>query len=199
MSASVDGTTAWCHDPARHPALGDQTDTVSLYVDAGTASGIRLRENDELAPRRPSSPKTNCRCSAPAAARRTSRTSSPGIRCASVPVSRSPSAPTSTRSPPATGGAGPPSGTSGWSSGPAALARSPCTSPTPAAPSSASTAYSRRRHHLGFELSLKPFGDGGWYWFDLAASRTSWCSRAASGRPAGDRPPRARSLSRSPP
>ncbi|MDR7157738.1 glycosyltransferase [Arthrobacter sp. BE255] len=27
----------------------DQPDTVSLYVDAGTASGIRLRENDELA------------------------------------------------------------------------------------------------------------------------------------------------------
>ena len=21
-----------------------------------------------------------------------------------------------------------------------------------------------------FDLSLKPFGDGGWYWFDLAAS-----------------------------
>src|SRR6478609_1120394 len=27
----------------------DQTDTISLYVDAGPASGIRLRENDELA------------------------------------------------------------------------------------------------------------------------------------------------------
>ena len=27
----------------------DQTDTVPLYVDAGTASGIRLRENDEFA------------------------------------------------------------------------------------------------------------------------------------------------------
>jgi galactofuranosylgalactofuranosylrhamnosyl-N-acetylglucosaminyl-diphospho-decaprenol beta-1,5/1,6-galactofuranosyltransferase len=27
----------------------DQTDTIPLYVDAGPASGIRLRENDELA------------------------------------------------------------------------------------------------------------------------------------------------------
>jgi galactofuranosylgalactofuranosylrhamnosyl-N-acetylglucosaminyl-diphospho-decaprenol beta-1,5/1,6-galactofuranosyltransferase len=43
----------------------DQTDTIPLYVDAGPASGIRLRENDELA-RSPKLPEDKCRCLAPA-------------------------------------------------------------------------------------------------------------------------------------
>ena len=48
MSAA-EGTTAWATIQRVSLPSADQPDTVSLNADAGTASGIRLRENDELA------------------------------------------------------------------------------------------------------------------------------------------------------
>ncbi len=48
MSA-VEATTEWARIQRVILPSADQTDTIPLYVDAGPASGIRLRENDELA------------------------------------------------------------------------------------------------------------------------------------------------------
>ncbi|MCU1563511.1 MAG: glycosyltransferase family 2 protein, partial [Arthrobacter sp.] len=48
MSAA-EATTGWKTIQRVILPSADQTDTMPLYVDAGTASGIRLRENDELA------------------------------------------------------------------------------------------------------------------------------------------------------
>src|SRR5450830_2461 len=48
MSAAVE-VSKWARIQRVILPSADQTDTISLYVDAGPASGIRLRENDELA------------------------------------------------------------------------------------------------------------------------------------------------------
>ena len=36
---------------------------------------------------------------------------------------------------------------------------------------SASTESATRPRDFTFSLTLKPFGDGGWYWFDVVAGR----------------------------
>ncbi|MCB5273849.1 Galactofuranosyl transferase GlfT2 [Arthrobacter sp. SO5] len=150
----------------------DQTDTIPLYVDAGPASGIRLRENDELA-RSPKLPEDKLQMfsSGGSEARfedlltrqsmrvRSGEQISFGTYFNAFPASywRRWTSVRDIRLVVKTSGSG------------------------------AVTVYKSNargsvqrvdgRHVDGestsvFELSLKPFGDGGWYWFDLAASST---------------------------
>jgi galactofuranosylgalactofuranosylrhamnosyl-N-acetylglucosaminyl-diphospho-decaprenol beta-1,5/1,6-galactofuranosyltransferase len=50
-----------------------------------------------------------------------------------------------------------------------------------------------------FDLSLKPFGDGGWYWFDVVAAAEPVAIRRAEWQASGEARSEAASLSRSPP
>ena len=164
----------------------DQTDTVPLYVDAGTASGIRLRENDEFA----RTPKLledklqmfssesrvahfedllgtalHARALRRAALVRHLLQRLPGQLLA--PLDRR-------------------CGTSAWSSRrPARATVIGLQSPTPADRSSASTAStSTATPPRRSTCSLKPFGDGGWYWFDLVAGAgDAGPERTVRGRP----------------
>ncbi len=150
----------------------DQTDTIPLYVDAGPASGIRLRENDELA-RSPKLPEDKLQMfsSGGSEARfedlltrqsmrvRSGEQISFGTYFNAFPASywRRWTSVRNIRLVVKTSGSG------------------------------AVTVYKSNargsvqrvdgRHVDGestsvFELSLKPNGDGGWYWFDQAASST---------------------------
>ncbi|HSN37595.1 MAG TPA: glycosyltransferase [Arthrobacter sp.] len=150
----------------------DQTDTIPLYVDAGPASGIRLRENDELA-RSPKLPEDKLQMFSSGSRQahfedllsresmrvRSGEQISFGTYFNAFPASY----------------------WRRWTSvrDIRLVVRTTGTGAVTVYKSNARGSVQRvdGRHVDGettsvFELSLKPFGDGGWYWFDLAASST---------------------------
>ncbi|AXJ11455.1 glycosyltransferase [Arthrobacter sp. PM3] len=148
----------------------DQTDTVPLYVDAGSASGIRLRENDELA-RNPKLLEDKLQL---VSSERREAHFEDLLSRSSMRVRSGEQISFGTYF-----NAFPASYWRRWTSvhdirlvvetsGPGTVT---------VYKSNARGAVQRvdGKHVDGeatstFELSLKPFGDGGWYWFDLAAS-----------------------------
>jgi galactofuranosylgalactofuranosylrhamnosyl-N-acetylglucosaminyl-diphospho-decaprenol beta-1,5/1,6-galactofuranosyltransferase len=148
----------------------DQTDTVPLYVDAGSASGIRLRENDELA-RNPKLLEDKLQL---VSSERREAHFEDLLSRTSMRVRSGEQISFGTYF-----NAFPASYWRRWTSvhdirlvvetsGPGTVT---------VYKSNARGAVQRvdGKHVDGeatstFELSLKPFGDGGWYWFDLAAS-----------------------------
>ncbi|MET3808937.1 glycosyltransferase [Arthrobacter sp. UYEF3] len=170
--SDVDPATEWARIQRVILPSADQTDTIPLYVDAGPASGIRLRENDELA-RAPKLPEDKLQMFSSGSrqarfedllSRQTMRVRSGeeisfGTYFNAFPASywRRWTSVRDIRLVVKTSGSG------------------------------AVTVYKSNargsvqrvdgRHFDGestsvFELPLTPFGDGGWYWFDLAASST---------------------------
>lgn len=150
----------------------DQTDTIPLYVDAGPASGIRLRENDELA-RSPKLPEDKLQMFSSGGRQahfedllsRTSMRVRSGEQISFGTYFN----------------AFPASYWRRWTSvrDVRLVVRTTGTGSVTVYKSNARGSVQRvdGRHVDGettseFELSLKPFGDGGWYWFDLAASST---------------------------
>ncbi|WP_029705199.1 glycosyltransferase [Arthrobacter sp. TB 26] len=150
----------------------DQTDTIPLYVDAGPASGIRLRENDELA-RSPKLPEDKLQMFSSGSRQahfedllsRTSMRVRSGEQISFGTYFN----------------AFPASYWRRWTSvrDVRLVVRTTGTGSVTVYKSNARGSVQRvdGRHVDGettseFELSLKPFGDGGWYWFDLAASST---------------------------
>lgn len=150
----------------------DQTDTIPLYVDAGPASGIRLRENDELA-RSPKLPEDKLQMFSSGSRQahfedllsrqsmrvRSGEQISFGTYFNAFPASY----------------------WRRWTSvrDIRLVVRTSGTGAVTVYKSNARGSVQRvdGQHVDGettsvFELSLKPFGDGGWYWFDLAASST---------------------------
>lgn len=148
----------------------DQMDTVSLYVDAGTASGIRLRENDELA-RTPKLPEQKLQMFSSGSREahfedlltrqsmrvRSGEQMSFGTYFNAFPASY----------------------WKRWTSvrDVRLVVRTSGTGTVTVYKSNARGSVQRvdGKHVDGaatsvFDLTLKPFGDGGWYWFDLAAS-----------------------------
>ena len=170
--SSADATTDW--RPIQRVILpsADQTDTIPLYVDAGPASGIRLRENDELA-RAPKLPEDKLQMfsSGSRQARFEDLLSRQSMRIRS---GEQISFGTYFNAFPA----------SYWRRWTAVrdirlVVRTAGTGAVTVYKSNARGSIQRvdGRHVDGestsvFELSLMPFGDGGWYWFDLAASST---------------------------
>ncbi len=169
MSAA-ETTTGWTTIQRVILPSADQTDTVPLYVDAGTASGIRLRENDELA-RTPKLPEEKLQMfsSGGRAAHfedlltRTSMRVRSGEQISFGTYFN----------------AFPASYWRRWTSvrDIRLVVNTRGTGTVTVYKSNARGAVQRvdGRHVDGttgsvFELNLKPFGDGGWYWFDLAAS-----------------------------
>jgi galactofuranosylgalactofuranosylrhamnosyl-N-acetylglucosaminyl-diphospho-decaprenol beta-1,5/1,6-galactofuranosyltransferase len=148
----------------------DQPDTVSLYVDAGSASGIRLRENDELA-RTPKLPEQKLQMFSSGSREahfedlltrhsmrvRSGEQISFGTYFNAFPASywRRWTSVRDIRLTVNTQGTG--TVTVYKSNARGSVQRVDGMHVDGDAKSS-------------FELSLKPFGDGGWYWFDLAAS-----------------------------
>jgi galactofuranosylgalactofuranosylrhamnosyl-N-acetylglucosaminyl-diphospho-decaprenol beta-1,5/1,6-galactofuranosyltransferase len=165
----------------------DQMDTVSLYVDAGTASGIRLRENDELA-RTPKLPEQKLQMfsSGSREARFEDLLTRQSMR---VRSGEQMSFGTYFNAFPA-------SYWRRWTSlrDVRLVVSTRGTGTVTVYKSNARGSVQRvdGKHVEGaqtsvFDLTLKPFGDGGWYWFDLAAStdellleRGEW--QAESGR-----------------
>ncbi|XAS65849.1 glycosyltransferase [Pseudarthrobacter sp. So.54] len=150
----------------------DQTDTIPLYVDAGPASGIRLRENDELA-RTPKLPEDKLQMfsSGSRQARFEDLLSRRSMR---VRSGEQLSFGTYFNAFPA-------SYWRRWTSvrDIRLVVRTTGTGAVTVYKSNARGSVQRvdGQHVDGdttsvFELSLMPFGDGGWYWFDLAASST---------------------------
>lgn len=150
----------------------DQTDTIPLYVDAGPASGIRLRENDELA-RTPKLPEEKLQMfsSGSRQARFEDLLSRQSMR---VRSGEQISFGTYFNAFPA-------SYWRRWTSvrDIRLVVRTSGTGAVTVYKSNARGSVQRvdGQHVDGeatsvFELSLKPFGDGGWYWFDLSASST---------------------------
>jgi galactofuranosylgalactofuranosylrhamnosyl-N-acetylglucosaminyl-diphospho-decaprenol beta-1,5/1,6-galactofuranosyltransferase len=148
----------------------DQMDTVSLYVDAGTASGIRLRENDELA-RTPKLPEQKLQMFSSSSREahfedlltrqsmrvRSGEQMSFGTYFNAFPASY----------------------WRRWTSVREVrlMVRTSGIGTVTVYKSNARGSVQRvdGKHVDGtatsvFDLTLKPFGDGGWYWFDLAAS-----------------------------
>ena len=148
----------------------DQMDTVSLYVDAGTASGIRLRENDELA-RTPKLPEQKLQLFSSGSREahfedlltrqsmrvRSGEQMSFGTYFNAFPASY----------------------WKRWTSvrDIRLVVTTSGTGTVTVYKSNARGSVQRvdGKHVDGtatsvFDLTLKPFGDGGWYWFDLAAS-----------------------------
>jgi galactofuranosylgalactofuranosylrhamnosyl-N-acetylglucosaminyl-diphospho-decaprenol beta-1,5/1,6-galactofuranosyltransferase len=148
----------------------DQMDTVSLYVDAGTASGIRLRENDELA-RTPKLPEQKLQMFSSGSREahfedlltrqsmrvRSGEQMSFGTYFNAFPASY----------------------WKRWTSvrDVRLVVSTTGTGTVTVYKSNARGSVQRvdGKHVDGaatsvFDLTLKPFGDGGWYWFDLAAS-----------------------------
>jgi galactofuranosylgalactofuranosylrhamnosyl-N-acetylglucosaminyl-diphospho-decaprenol beta-1,5/1,6-galactofuranosyltransferase len=148
----------------------DQMDTVSLYVDAGTASGIRLRENDELA-RTPKLPEQKLQMFSSGSREahfedlltrqsmrvRSGEQMSFGTYFNAFPASY----------------------WKRWTSvrDVRLVVRTSGSGTVTVYKSNARGSVQRvdGKHVDGaatsvFDLTLKPFGDGGWYWFDLAAS-----------------------------
>ncbi len=171
MSAA-DETTDWARIQRVILPSGDQTDTIPLYVDAGPASGIRLRENDELA-RSPKLPEDKLQMfsSGGSEAHFEDLLSRESMR---VRSGEQVSFGTYFNAFPA----------SYWRRWTPVrdirlVVRTTGSGAVTVYKSNARGSVQRvdGRHVDGestsvFELSLKPFGDGGWYWFDLAASST---------------------------
>jgi galactofuranosylgalactofuranosylrhamnosyl-N-acetylglucosaminyl-diphospho-decaprenol beta-1,5/1,6-galactofuranosyltransferase len=168
MSAA-DATNPWKTIQRVILPSADQPDTISLYADAGSASGIRLRENDELA-RTPKLPEEKLQML------------SSGDREAhfedlltrhSMRVRSGEQISFGTYF-----NAFPASYWRRWTSvrDIRLVVRTSGTGTVTVYKSNARGSIQRvdGKHVDGdttsvFELSLKPFGDGGWYWFDLAA------------------------------
>ena len=169
MSAAVE-TTDWATLQRVILPSADQPDTVSLYADAGSASGIRLRENDELA-RTPKLPEDKLQMFSSGSQQahfedlltrhsmrvRSGEQISFGTYFNAFPASY----------------------WRRWTSvrDIRLVVRTTGTGTVTVYKSNARGSVQRVDgvHVDGdstsvFELSLKPFGDGGWYWFDLAAS-----------------------------
>lgn len=163
----------------------DQTDTVPLYVDAGSASGIRLRENDELA-RTPKLPEEKLQLFSSGSREahfedlltrqsmrvRSGEQISFGTYFNAFPASywRRWTSVRDIRLVVTTRGTG------------------AVTVFKSNARGSVQRVDGRRVDGTAtsvFELSLKPFGDGGWYWFDLAASSTDLVLEGAQWEAAG--------------
>jgi galactofuranosylgalactofuranosylrhamnosyl-N-acetylglucosaminyl-diphospho-decaprenol beta-1,5/1,6-galactofuranosyltransferase len=163
----------------------DQTDTVPLYVDAGSASGIRLRENDELA-RIPKLPEEKLQLFSSGSREahfedlltrqsmrvRSGEQISFGTYFNAFPASywRRWTSVRDIRLVVTTRGTG------------------AVTVYKSNARGSVQRVDGRRVDGTTtsvFELSLKPFGDGGWYWFDLAASSTELVLEGAQWEAAG--------------
>ena len=162
-----------------------QMDTVPLYMDMGTATGIQLPTVG-----RPRTARRPSHRSFSSASQGSPRRGLPVPQLHQVRSGERVSFGTYFNAFPASywrrwtiGGRRPASGR-----GPRAPARSSSTSPTPADPLQRvdTQARRRRRRTNTFELSLAPFGDGGWYWFDLAAGS----ERAGHGRRRMAGPPR---------
>ncbi|MDP9981863.1 galactofuranosylgalactofuranosylrhamnosyl-N-acetylglucosaminyl-diphospho-decaprenol beta-1,5/1,6-galactofuranosyltransferase [Pseudarthrobacter oxydans] len=169
MSAA-EGTTDWATIQRVILPSADQPDTVSLYADAGTASGIRLRENDELA-RTPKLPEDKLQMFSSGSqqahfedllTRHSMRVRS-GEQISFGTYFNAFAASYWRR----------------WTSvrDIRLVVRTSGTGTVTVYKSNARGSVQRVDgvHVDGdstsvFELSLKPFGDGGWYWFDLAAS-----------------------------
>ncbi|WP_457962912.1 glycosyltransferase [Arthrobacter sp. D1-29] len=169
MSAQA-GTIDWAAIQRIILPSPDQPDTVSLYVDAGTASGIRLRENDEFA-RTPKllEDKLHLSSSESREAHFEDLLSRHSMR---VRSGEQISFGTYFNAFPA-------SYWRRWTSVREIrlVVRTRGTGTVTVYKSNARGSVQRvdGRHVDGdstsaFELTLKPFGDGGWYWFDLAAS-----------------------------
>lgn len=148
----------------------DQTDTIPLYVDAGPASGIRLRENDELA-RAPKLPEDKLQLFSSGV---TQAHFEDLLSRASMRVRAGEQISFGTYF-----NAFPASYWRRWTSvrDIRLVVSTKGTGTVTVYKSNARGSIQRvdGRHVEGdttsvFELSLKPFGDGGWYWFDLAAS-----------------------------
>ncbi|MGP4031330.1 glycosyltransferase [Pseudarthrobacter sp. 1C304] len=169
MSAAVE-TKDWATIQRVILPSADQPDTVSLYADAGSASGIRLRENDELA-RTPKLPEDKLQMFSSGSQQahfedlltrhsmrvRSGEQISFGTYFNAFPASY----------------------WRRWTSvrDIRLVVRTTGTGTVTVYKSNARGSVQRVDgvHVDGdstsvFELSLKPFGDGGWYWFDLAAS-----------------------------
>jgi galactofuranosylgalactofuranosylrhamnosyl-N-acetylglucosaminyl-diphospho-decaprenol beta-1,5/1,6-galactofuranosyltransferase len=169
MSAA-EATTGWKTIQRVILPSTDQTDTVPLYVDAGSASGIRLRENDELA-RTPKHPEEKLQMFSSGGREahfedlltrhsmrvRSGEQISFGTYFNAFPASY----------------------WRRWTSvrDIRLAVKTTGTGTVTVYKSNARGSVQRvdGRHVDGatssvFELSLKPFGDGGWYWFDLAAT-----------------------------
>ena len=190
MSAA-EGTTAWATIQRVILPSADQPDTVSLYADAGTASGIRLRENDELA-RTPKLPEDKLQMFSSGSqqahfedllTRHSMRVRS-GEQISFGTYFNAFAASYWRR----------------WTSvrDIRLVVRTSGTGTVTVYKSNARGSVQRVDGvHLDgdttsvFELSLKPFGDGGWYWFDLAASadglvlESAQWEAAETGRPKG--------------
>lgn len=157
----------------------DQTDTIPLYVDAGPASGIRLRENDELA-RSPKLPEEKLQMFS---------SGSPQARFEDLLSRQSMRVRSGEQISFGTYfNAFPASYWRRWTSvrDVRLVVRTSGTGAVTVYKSNARGSVQRvdGRHVDGeatstFELSLKPFGDGGWYWFDLAASSTDLILQSA--------------------
>lgn len=190
MSAAK-GTTDWATIQRVILPSADQPDTVSLYADAGTASGIRLRENDELA-RTPKLPEDKLQMFSSGSqqahfedllTRHSMRVRS-GEQISFGTYFNAFAASYWRR----------------WTSvrDIRLVVRTSGTGTVTVYKSNARGSVQRVDgvHVDGdatsaFELSLKPFGDGGWYWFDLAASadglvlESAQWEAAETGRPKG--------------
>ena len=168
----ADVTTEWARIQRVILPPDDQTDTIPLYVDAGPASGIRLRENDELA-RSPKLPEDKLQMFSSGGGEahfedilsrhsmrvRSGEQLSFGTYFNAFPASY----------------------WRRWTSvrDIRLVVRTTGTGAVTVYKSNARGSVQRvdGRHVDGettsvFELTLKPFGDGGWYWFDLSASST---------------------------
>ncbi|MDI3212568.1 glycosyltransferase [Arthrobacter sp. AL12] len=190
MSAA-EGTTAWAAIQRVILPSADQPDTVSLYADAGTASGIRLRENDELA-RTPKLPEDKLQMFSSGSQQahfedlinRHSMRVRSGEQISFGTYFNAFAASYWRR----------------WTSvrDIRLVVRTSGTGTVTVYKSNARGSVQRVDgvHVDGdttsvFELSLKPFGDGGWYWFDLAASadglvlESAQWETAGTGRPKG--------------
>ncbi|MET3718298.1 glycosyltransferase [Arthrobacter sp. UYEF21] len=148
----------------------DQTDTVSLYADAGSANGIRLRENDELA-RTPKQPEEKLQMFS-SGGREAHFADLLGRHSMRVRSGEQVSFGTYFNAFPA-------SYWRRWTSvrDIRLVVKTSGSGNISVYKSNARGSVQRvdGKHVEGsavseFELSLKPFGDGGWYWFDLAGS-----------------------------
>lgn len=168
--SSADVTNTWKTIQRIILPSADQPDTISLYADAGSASGIRLRENDELA-RTPKLPEEKLQMMSSGGREahfedlltrhsmrvRSGEQISFGTYFNAFPASY----------------------WRRWTSvrDIRLVVRTSGTGTVTVYKSNARGSVQRvdGKHVDGdatsvFDLSLKPFGDGGWYWFDLAAS-----------------------------
>lgn len=157
----------------------DQTDTIPLYVDAGPASGIRLRENDELA-RAPKLPEDKLQMFSSGVSQahfedllsresmrvRSGEQISFGTYFNAFPASywRRWTSVRDIRLVVKTKGAG--TVTVYKSNARGSIQR-------------VDGCHVEGEATSVFELTLKPFGDGGWYWFDLAATAEGLLLEAA--------------------